>query len=298
MKLLIIAAMLLTAPVMAAAQPVPPAIEIPATGVTQELQLNDGTRLIGRVESTGDGQFTFRTTAGLELKLETTSVQSLRPFTGRIVKGELWENDPNTTRLFFAPTGRSLKRGEAYFGVYEVFMPFVQVGVTDRLSIGGGTPLIFGDFERPFWLTPKFQIVNGARTSASIGVIHLFNVDEDSGGAGIAYGVVTHGSEDAAVTIGAGYAYRDHESRDAYAPYGYYEEEHRSGSPVVMIGGEKRTSKRVKIVTENYVFKAGGIASAGVRFFGEKLSADFGLVFPLDGDVFFAFPMINIVRKF
>jgi hypothetical protein len=35
-----------------------------------------------------------------------------------------------------------------------------------------------------------------------------------------------------------------------------------------------------------------------VRFFGEKLSADFGLVVPLFEDETFAFPMINIVRKF
>lgn len=280
-RYLVVTAMLLATPELTAAQVVPPSIEIPVDGVTQELQLKDGTRLIGRVESIIDGQFTFRTTSGLELKLEMASVQSIRPFTGRLVNGELWESDPNTTRLFFAPTGRSLKRGEAYFGVYEVFMPFVQVGVTDRLSIGGGTPLIFfgddGDVERLYWLTPKLQILEAGRTSASIGVIHFFNFNDD-GGAGIAYGVVTHGSDDAAFTIGAGYAYHDHQTRDPYVAYPYHQEEDRRGSPVVMIGGERRASKRVKIVSENYVFDGGGIASAGVRFFGEKLSADFGLV--------------------
>ena len=46
------------------------------------------------------------------------------------------------------------------------------------------------------------------------------------------------------------------------------------------------------------MFKGGGFASGGVRFFGEKLSADFGLVMPLFEDETFAFPMINIVRKF
>jgi hypothetical protein len=36
----------------------------------------------------------------------------------------------------------------------------------------------------------------------------------------------------------------------------------------------------------------------GIRFFGEKLSADFGLVAPLfSADEFIVFPMINIVRK-
>ena len=90
---------------------------------------------------------------------------------------------------------------------------------------------------------------------------------------------------DSAATIGLGYSYARTDDEDA-------------GSGVVMIGGEHRVSRRVKLVTENYVFKGGGFASGGLRFFGEKLSADFGLVVPLFEDETFVFPMINIVRKF
>lgn len=35
--------------------------------------------------------------------------------TGQTVN-DPWVADPNPTRLFFAPTARALKRGEAYFG--------------------------------------------------------------------------------------------------------------------------------------------------------------------------------------
>jgi len=258
-------------------------IEIPAPDVTQELELNDGSSVIGRVESVGEGRFVFRTTSGVEMTVDVTAVRSLKPVTGHIVNGELWRADPNPTRLFFAPTGRSLKKGEAYFGVYELFLPFVQVGVTDRISIGAGTPLIFGDVERPFWVTPKVQLLERRSTAVSAGVMHFFNVDEAS--IGIAYGVVTQGSADSAATIGVGYAYAQTDDED-------------DGSAVVMIGGEHRVSRRVKLVTENYVFKGGGFASGGLRFFGEKLSADFGLVMPLFADETFVFPMINIVRKF
>jgi hypothetical protein len=258
-------------------------IEIPAADVTQELELNDGSSVIGRVESVGEGRFVFRTTSGVEMTVDVTAVRSLKPVTGRIVSGELWREDPNPTRLFFAPTGRSLKQGEAYFGVYEILLPFVQVGVTDRISIGAGTPLIFGDFEHPFWVTPKVQLLERRSTAVSAGVMHFFNVDEAC--IGIAYGVVTQGSADSAATIGVGYAYDRTDDDDA-------------GSGVVMIGGEHRVSRRVKLVTENYVFKGGGFASGGLRFFGEKLSADFGLVMPLFADETFVFPMINIVRKF
>lgn len=260
-----------------------PAIEIPAPGVTQELELNDGSSVIGRVESIGDGRFVFRTSSNIEMTVEVATVRSLKPVSGRIVRGELWREDPNQTRLFFGPTGRSLKKGEVYFGLYEVVLPFVQVGITDRLSIGVGTPLVFGDFERPVWITPKLQVLQTDSVAASIGVMHFFNVDGAS--VGIAYGAVTQGDDDRAGTLGVGYSYARTDDHDA-------------GAFVFMIGGGRRITKHVKLVTENYVFRYGGLASGGVRLFGEKLSADIGLVMPLNVDAFFLFPMINIVRKF
>lgn len=267
----------------AAQAPAAPVIEIAADGVMQELELNDGSSVIGRVVSIAGGRFVFRTTAGVEMTVDVTAVRSLQPVTGRIVNGELWREDPNPTRLFFSPTGRSLKKGEAYFGVYEILLPFVQVGITDRISIGGGTPLVFGDFDQPFWVTPKVQLLQSRSTAVSAGVMHFFNMGDAS--TGIAYGVVTQGHIDSAATIGVGYAYARSDDENA-------------GSAVVMLGGEHRVSRRIKLVTENYAFKGGGFASGGLRFFGEKLSADIGLVAPLFGDELIIVPMINIVRKF
>jgi len=196
---------------------------------------------------------------------------------------EAWPADPNPTRLFFAPTGRSLTKGEAYFGVYEVLLPFVQYGITNRISIGGGTPFVFGTGSgQPFWVTPKVQVVKTRATAASVGVLQFVNMGDLN--AGIAYGVVTQGSTDAAVTFGAGYAYA---SEDAS----------RAGEPVVMLGAEKRLSKRLKFVTENYWFSGIGLASGGLRFMGDRLSADIGLVSPLGSDGVYVLPMINFVIK-
>jgi hypothetical protein len=198
--------------------------------------------------------------------------------------------DPNATRLFFGPTGRSLKKGEVYFGVYEVLLPFVQVGITDRLSIGAGTPLVFGDFDRPYWVTPKFKVVEHGSTAASVGVMHFLNI-ADQANIGIAYGVVTQGSTNSAISVGGGYAYARWDGDD-------YRTDDDAGAAVLMIGGEHRVSKRMKLVSENYVFKGGGFVSGGVRFFGEKLAADVGLVLPLFDNVRIVIPMVNIVRKF
>jgi hypothetical protein len=258
-------------------------IEVPAAGVTQEIILSDGTRAYGRVEQVAEGRVRFRTVDGAMLEVDATQVSHLSPADGRVVRGDYWRADPNPTRLFFGPTGRSLRRGDTYMGVYEVVLPFVQVGVTDRFSAGGGTPLMFGDGgSHPFWLTPKMQVIDTGSTGVAIGVMHMLADGEQLG---IAYGVVTQGSTDSAVTVGAGYGYATLDDDGG-------------GGPVLMLGGEHRVHRGLKVVSENYAFQGGGILSAGVRFLGERLSADLGLAVPLGAGEAFVFPVVNFVWKF
>ncbi len=191
--------------------------------------------------------------------------------------------DPNGTRLLFGPTGRALPKGQVYLGVYEFFLPFVQIGVTDRISIGGGTPLTFGFDEghRPFWITPKVQIVSTASTSVAVGAIHGLFGGKD--GVGIGYVVGTHGTARGSFTAGAGVGYATAGAR----------------TPIVMIGGEHQVRHNLKLISENYLGKgANGIAMEGVRFFGGSLSADLALGFPIGVGEFVAFPVVNFVYRF
>ena len=247
-----------------------------------ELTLKDGSRLYGTIEQENDTSIVFRSVAGVVITAPRADLQSLRTVIGTLTDGEFWPGDPNATRLFFGPTARSLPKGRTYFGVYEFLMPFVQVGVTDRFSIGGGTPLVFGfdEGERPFWITPKLQVLDRGRTQVAVGGFHAF-VDGEN--AGIAYGVVTTGRTDASITAGAGYGYSSGGGHGA----------------IVMIGGERRASRHLAFVTENYIWKGGqGIVTGGVRFFGERLSADVGLAVPLGAGERFALPVVNFVYLF
>ena len=66
-----------------------------------------------------------------------------------------------------------------------------------------------------------------------------------------------------------------------------------------MVGAEGRLRRNLKAITENYIWSGGhGVASAGVRFFGEKLSADLALGIPIGADGFFVFPIVNFVYVF
>jgi hypothetical protein len=250
---------------------------------THELVLRDGSRLFGAVESEDAVEVRFRTQAGVLVTAKRTEIASLKEITGTVVNGEFLRADPNATRLFFGPTGRSLKKGQVYFGVYEIFMPFVQVGITDRFSIGGGTPLIWGggDWENPAWVTPKLQVFQTPTTQVSVGVFHAFNLDDEQGG--VAYVTGTNGGAAGSVTIGGGLAYGSDGGRGG----------------VLMVGAERSVRRHLKVITENYVWKGGdGIASAGVRLFGEHLSADFAMMVPIGVDGFFVLPMVNFVYVF
>jgi hypothetical protein len=248
-----------------------------------ELVLRDGSRLYGTIEREDSGEVVFKTQAGASVTARRSDIDTLRKVTGTLSDGEFMPPDPNATRLFFAPTGRSLQRGQTYLGVYEFVMPFVQVGVTDRFSIGGGTPLVFGldEGERPFWITPKLQIARTSSTEVAVGVLQAFNAGGDGGG--VAYVVGTSGTSRGSFTLGGG--------------LGYGNDGGRSG--IVMLGGERQVRRNLKLMSENSLWKDGnGVASAGVRFFGERLSADLAIGFPIGADEFFAFPIVNFVYLF
>ncbi|MFA6107621.1 MAG: hypothetical protein WDA75_02520 [Candidatus Latescibacterota bacterium] len=257
---------------------------VPLPGEVQELVLRDGTRAAGRIERVEGGRVLFRTTAGAEIAVEASQIAAIRSLTGELVDGEYRRPDPNPTRLFFGPTARSVPAGTGYLGVFEILLPFVQVGLTDRISLGGGTPLIFGEeTAHPFWLTPKVQVLHTGHTQAAVGAFWLANVEDGTGG--VVYGVVTRGRVDAAITVAAGYALAS-------------DMDDVEGGAVLMLGGERRVSRGLKLITENYLWNGGGLASAGIRLLGERLSADLGLVAPLGAGVVFAFPVVNFVWRF
>jgi hypothetical protein len=54
----------------------------------------------------------------------------------------------------------------------------------------------------------------------------------------------------------------------------------------------------MKILSENYIFNGGGILTGGVRWMGERFSADLALVVPTDGGTTVAFPLVNMVYSF
>jgi hypothetical protein len=279
MKTSILAALaLVLVGTMAWADPGP---QSPFLQTVYELVLNDGSRVYGQIEQESDTDVVFRTTSGAAVTTPRARIASMRPVVGRTIRGEFRREDPNSTRLVFGPTARAVPRGQAYLGVYQGLVPFVQVGVTDRFSIGGGTPLVFAfdDWDRPYWVTPKLQVYAGGDASAAVGVFHAFAGGES---VGVGYGVFTKERPGGAFTLGAGVAY------SSQGPV----------SGVAMVGGEAPMRRNIKFITENYAWRGAVVSAGGVRFFGERLAADLVIAVAFVEETAFAFPVVNFVYRF
>jgi hypothetical protein len=319
-RLLLLALLLGLLPLLG---PAPLAAQVPqalaVSDTLYEIRLASGETYVGRVVSVAGDQVTLETVSGVRVQFRQAQVAAVRRADGRVVDGVFWMEDPNLTRLMFAPTGRTVRAGEGYVGVFELFFPFASYGVTDWLTLAGGTPVFPEAIGRILYIAPKARVFSGAGLDVSAGVLAMFdlqgNIDEDAS-VGILYGVGTWGTPDRSLTGGAGWGFAgtDVENR-----------------PVFLLGGESRVSRRVKLITENYlisyrereydpwtpptdpfdprgpldpppyreVVRYAGLASAGFRIIGERLSADAGLgLFVGEGETLCCLPLVNFVYNF
>ncbi len=258
---------------------------IPEADQLQELLLNDGSTLIGRVIDDGD-PIRFALVSGAIVEVQRSQLQALRLVEGQVRDGRLWRRDPSANRMFFGPTGRNIGAGRGYFAVFEVFFPAVGFGLTDSFSIAGGT-LLLSDLgsERPVWVIPILQLVNQETFDFSVGALAISSLDTDFGSVGVLFGVGTFGTEDSGVTVGAGWGWVDDDL---------------ASTPAILFGAESRVSPSAKLMTENYLIPTGGsgaawVLSAGPRFMGERLSADIALAFSIDSGDSAMFPLVNFV---
>ena len=261
-------------------------VRVAGPSEVQEITLEDGSELIGRVVEVGP-VVTIELVSGVEVAVPRSRIVELRTARGQVVDGRFRRTDPNRTRLFFGPTGRNLERGSGYVAMYEVVMPFVAVAPSGRVLLAGGTPLFFGDDSpRLVWLAPKVQLIRQETFQLAVGALAFWVLGEE-GSAGIAYAVGTKGTPDRALSVGVGYGRVDGSLADR---------------PAIMLGGEVRASNRVKLITENYVIPMDDesvvLLALGPRFIGSGLTADLGLAVAVADGETFGFPLVNFVWNF
>jgi len=266
-------------------------LRVPDSASTQIVKLRDGSTLIGRFVSVEGEELIFETSGG-QLTLRRKDLLEVREVKRSSMRGgRYWHPDPNPTRLYFGPTARSLPKGEADFSNTYLFFLSGAYGLGGNIQIGGGMSVFpFDDFsDNIFFVTAKAGIEVDKSVHLAVGGLLGWagTFDDDIGGDGLGtfYGVGTFGSDDHSVTAALVVPYIAGDLTD----------------PVVMLGGETRIHRNIKLVTENYISTdrdTEAILGYGLRIFNEKISVGLAFLNSTDEGLFPGLPYVDFVIRF
>ncbi len=259
------------------------AVDSLTMGQTIEVEMHNGEEFRGVYQGLSGRALVLVTTNG-EIRLIMQNVKQISEYDPNSLY--VFQN-PNETRYFFAPSAIPLRKGEGYYQNTMLSLNFVNVGVTDNVSIGGGLELISTFAGSPIWfLTPKvgFKVDDKSHVGAGALVAGLAG----EGAFTLTYGVYTYGSSDSNITLGIGYGWSDGE-----------------GFPTFTLSGMHRVSNSVSLMSENYLLSDGSqdlfFSIQGLRFLTRRSSFDVGLIVSpeLFEDVGIpTFPYVGYVRYF
>ncbi|MFQ5822741.1 MAG: hypothetical protein ACE5JB_01655, partial [bacterium] len=158
------------------------------------------------------------------------------------------------------------RAGEGNFADFYVVFPTLAVGVTDFFMIGGGVSLFPGAESQLVYFSPKIRLIHRENFDLAAGMLYMGIPDE--GDLGAAYTSFSIGNPLGGFTFGVAVPFASEDSD--------------LDSPAFLFGAETQVSNSAKFITENWWFTGvdGGLllVSGGIRFFGERLSADIGLI--------------------
>jgi hypothetical protein len=197
--------------------------------------------------------------------VQQANIKTMQPLTSDQA-GKGWEPVGNGTRIFFAPTARTLRQGEGYVQDINIFFVGANYGITNNIAIGGLVGLVPGAGLNILAVTPKAGFAVTEKFSVGAGVLFA-SVFGETGGIG--YGLATYGTADNNATLGLGYLFADGEVES---------------SPVLVIGGATRVSRRVSLLNETYIVDGGFGGLAGLRLAAARLSGSLGIFYGTDGE--------------
>lgn len=232
-----------------------PATSIDSTGRRFRVVLRTGTAFDGELTARRPTQLEFLTTDLGIVLVERANIVRLEELNSTLARRPAnWFDIGNGNRLFFQPTARNLRRGEGSLQSINLFLVGGNYGITDNFSVGllaslvPGVPLA----DQIIAFTPKAAARLSEQWHVGAGALYL-RVGGES--AGIFYGNATYGSADDNLSLGLGYGFVSGEI---------------GSTPVVQFGGQKRVSRRISLISENY-FVADSEAGVG-GLYGIKIN--------------------------
>lgn len=244
------------------------------------VEMKNGDEYRGTILSEDDEKIILRTVNG-EISLIKSQLVSVESYD---YKGTFDFENPHDTRYFFGPSAIPVKKNKGYYQNVLLTQNFVNYGITNNISIGGGLEFISTVLGYPIWfLNPKVGF--SLQENIHVGGGFIMAGFAAQGTAALGYGVFTLGNSDSNMTLGLGYGTAGGDITD---------------SPTIMLSGTHRVTNSVALLSENYLLPGGSYFGVhGLRILSQKNSFDFGgIVIPAIVDSIPVLPFIGYVRVF
>lgn len=268
-------------------------IRIPDSSQVQILDMKSSNVHTGRITKIV-GDEVFFVEGADTLKIYISDIEEIKEVPASWFRdGKYWYPNRNASRLFVAPTGRPLERGQGYVSGCYVILPMITYALTDNISISGTGYALPVAYLAAGFIMPKVGFRLGEIAGISVGA-----------GAGKSIGTINYSVVFPFVTGTIG---KPDLSASVGAAYVFYSEgtSYRHETLAFMAGGEARLTRWFSLVTESYMVQDWyfiPIASFGVRFFSERFSLDAAFIntlgHPSFKDQWPGFPFVAITYNF
>jgi len=221
--------------------------------------LVDETEFIGQISVLDTNYVKIITNTGLELVFKRADIKNILPIDQGLLNVDFFASDPGADHLFYFPTARTLPSGKFQLSAFELLFLQVNAGVSKYVELSFG-----GSFIAPFFqIGAKISPFQTQNISLAVGSKNYFF---ENGSVSAVFGIGTFSFENASFTSGIGYGSDRIEVGDF---------------PLIILGGELQVSNSLKLISENWVLPDVDYAfySFGLRFFGKKMTGDFGLFY-------------------
>lgn len=202
-------------------------------GSKVSFSLNDNTRYTGVLNGLESDAYIVWIAPNGEIRIPKSKVASLEI----LPEDSDVPQNANATRYLFAPSAIPLEKGSGYYQNAYILLNSANYGITDHISIGGGVgiPLFF-------FVNPKVGFKVADRFYLSGGAIAATTFIGDNITVAIPFAAATYGTHETNVTLAAGYGL-----------FWFSGDFEHSKYPIATANGMFRLSKRLHLITENWV---------------------------------------------
>lgn len=266
---------------------------------TYQFTLNDGSMVTGKIISITENEVVITSGSMGEVTLKKANIKSMTPVSSIDQKASgIWFPNPNPSRYLLSNSAIPQEKHSGYYQNTWIFLNSFSYAFTNHISVSGGFEIFSlmagGDAPYAFYINPKvsFKAADNFYAGGSVLYANTIRTVTEFGGLGTVNLFATYGNKNNNITGALGWGFADNEF---------------SSKPLITISGMARLSKRIALVSENWLVpgidnNSGyyGIFSYGIRFLGQKTSIDLAFINNKDiaSDIGIGFPWLDFVINF